>query len=38
VADAQEATGRIIAWIFLSAVVFVVLRGTAAQYLSLLGV
>lgn len=33
-----EATGRIIAWVFLAFIVFVTLRGTAGVYLSLLGV
>jgi hypothetical protein len=34
----MDATTRIIGWLFLAAVVFVILRGTAGVYLSYLGI
>lgn len=34
----MEATGAIIAWLAVLAIVYVTLRGTLPQYLALLGV
>jgi hypothetical protein len=33
----MEATGRIVGWLFVAAVVFVALRGSLPTYVSLLG-
>lgn len=33
----MEATGRILGWLFLAAVAWVTLRGSAGKYLSYLG-